>query len=378
MAKDTGENTLESVITEIQSKYGKHAIMRANDASYLRIKRIPFGIPALDFSLGGGSPVSRIMEIYGAESSGKTYLSMLAVVRYQQQFPKKQVFWLDLENALETTRLQSMGVDLSRLIISRPASAEVGLDEMLKMAPYMSLGVVDSVAALSATVETEAEMADQQMGVAPRVLNKFFRKWYPTVAPSRLQGPAPSLIMTNQIRERLVLYGKKETTTCGRGIRHFSIIRLGLVRGDPVVLKEDDAEGEPVVIGHDVKFKVEKNHTFAPNKTGKFLLCLRSYDVGGYKLQAQGTDWPGEILRYAVHYGVVKKAGTTYTYGEHKLGIGKMAAQAWLFECQEYVDEIKSKVLKEIYKEHGLEIPEDGKKDGKGCVKRFKGKSAAG
>ena len=61
---------------QIQKQFGKGAIMKLGDDTGLNIETISTGSISLDIATGvGGIPRGRITEIYGPESSGKTYLS---------------------------------------------------------------------------------------------------------------------------------------------------------------------------------------------------------------------------------------------------------------------------------------------------------------
>ena len=68
---------LEVAIGQIDRHFGKGTIMRlGEDRAAVQIDAIPTGSLALDDALGvGGIPRGRIIEVYGAESSGKSTLS---------------------------------------------------------------------------------------------------------------------------------------------------------------------------------------------------------------------------------------------------------------------------------------------------------------
>ncbi len=58
--------------------------MRMGDATNTDIDRFSTGLMSLDHAIGGGYPKGRIIEIYGAESSGKTTLALAAVAQVQR------------------------------------------------------------------------------------------------------------------------------------------------------------------------------------------------------------------------------------------------------------------------------------------------------
>src|SRR5687768_14571933 len=77
---------LNSAINEIKERFGEGAIMRLSETHAVNVDAIPTGSIAMDQALGaGGMPRGRIIEIYGAESSGKTTLSLHIVAEAQRK-----------------------------------------------------------------------------------------------------------------------------------------------------------------------------------------------------------------------------------------------------------------------------------------------------
>ena len=79
------EKTLELALAQIEKAFGRGAVMRMGEAGETDgIKTVSTGSIALDLALGvGGLPRGRIVEIFGAESAGKTTLAMAAVAEAQ-------------------------------------------------------------------------------------------------------------------------------------------------------------------------------------------------------------------------------------------------------------------------------------------------------
>jgi recombination protein RecA len=69
------EVALRGAVSHIEREFGEGALMRmGDDGAQVRCDAIPTGALSLDLALGiGGVPRGRIVEIYGPESSGKTW-----------------------------------------------------------------------------------------------------------------------------------------------------------------------------------------------------------------------------------------------------------------------------------------------------------------
>jgi protein RecA len=368
MAKHSDKSALKAPLTfnaafaQMRKKYGSNTIMLAQEINV--VTRIPMGIPSMDFQLGGGLPMGRIVHVSGDQHSGKTFLAMQIAAAMQRFYGDKMVFWLDSERSFDAARAEQIGIDLGRLIVSRPSSSEAGLEELIEMAPFISAGFVDSVAALSTIAESDGTMADKQVGAVAAMLSKFFHKWISATSPEALADElVPMLVLTNQLRDVIGSVSKFKVTKTpgGRSMQHYPSVFIELSRGPVVKLKEQDAEGEEVVIGHDVKFKIKKNNTFQPDKVGAFMLCTRPYDIGGYQLSVNQVDWPRDLLKYAVHYNVIKRSGSWHEFkGKSKMKAqGRVEAQAKLYHDGELTAEIQELILAEVFRSHGVKTNND-------------------
>src|SRR5512135_882007 len=219
------EEALLRVISQIEKQYGQGSIMRMDETKYAKIEGISTGSISLDIALGGvGIPHSRITELFGPESSGKTTLALHIIANAQKQ--GGVAAFIDAEHALDTTWAKRLGVDVSSLLVSQPDTGEQALDiaEMLVKSNAVDVIVIDSVAALVPAAEMAGEMGDSHMGLQARLMSQAMRKLTGVISKSKT-----SLIFINQIRMKIgVMFGNPETTTGGNALKFYSSVRLDL------------------------------------------------------------------------------------------------------------------------------------------------------
>ena len=137
-AKKLGVNTTELLIS--QPDTGEQA-----SAKVLDIESVSTGSLSLDLALGiGGLPKSRIVEIYGPESSGKTTLALQVIAEAQKT--GGTCAFVDAEHAVDPTYAKKLGVQTTDLLISQPDTGEQALEsaDTLVRSGAVSVLVIDS------------------------------------------------------------------------------------------------------------------------------------------------------------------------------------------------------------------------------------------
>jgi recombination protein RecA len=327
-----GKDKIQSVVDAIEEKFGAGIIMKLGDVRKVDVEAIPTGSVSLDIALGiGGVPRGRVVEIYGPESSGKTTLSLHIIANAQKA--GGVAAFVDAEHALDPEYAKRIGVNINDLLISQPDNGEQALDivETLVRSNMVDVIVVDSVAALVPRAEIEGEMGDSHMGRQARLMSQALRKLTAIIARSNV-----IVIFINQIRMKIgVMFGNPETTTGGQALKFYSSVRIEVRRSAQI------KKGE-VVVGNRVKAKVVKNKVAAPFRTAEFDIMYN-----------EGISLAGDVLDTGVLYGIIKKSGNSFAFGEVKLGVGRETAKTFLKENLKVENEIVKAIARQA-KEGGI------------------------
>jgi recombination protein RecA len=319
------KKALSVAINQIERQHGKGAIMRlGSEGARVKMEAISTGALSLDHATGiGGVPRSRVTEIYGPESSGKTTLTLHIIANAQQE--GGVAAFIDAEHALDVQYADRLGVDVENLLVSQPDTGEQALEiaEVLVRSGAIDVVVVDSVAALVPRAEIEGEMGDAHVGLQARLMSQALRKLTGAIGRSRT-----AVIFTNQIREKIgVLFGNPETTSGGRALKFYASLRLDIRR--IASIKEGNEQ-----VGNRTRVKVVKNKCAPPFRQAEFDIMFN-----------EGISRVGVLVDLGEEQGIIQRSGAWYSYGDGiRLGQGRENAKAFLRENPDVADEIELKL----------------------------------
>ena len=315
---------LQVAMDKIDKSFGRGAIMKLGDEKIEDIAVIPTGSIGLDYALGvGGYPRGRIIEIFGPESSGKTTLAIHAIAEAQKQGGIAAI--IDAEHAFDRFYAEKLGVDVNNLWIAQPDNGEKALEfaDQIIRSSDIDIIVIDSVAALTPKNEIEGDMGDNKVGLQARLMSQALRKLTSTISKTNT-----TCIFINQLREKIgVMFGNPETTTGGNALKFYSSVRLDIRRTGQV------KDGENI-LGNMTRVKVVKNKVAPPFRKAEFEILF-----------GEGISKTGEIVDLGVEYGIVKKSGAWFSYGDTKLGQGRDAAKRTIADNPELAEELESKIM---------------------------------
>jgi len=333
-------NNIKDLLDYMDTKFGAGAVIKGRHA-IIDVDAFPTGIITIDRAFGcGGVPLGRIMELYGAESSGKTTTTLRFIAACQKHFFTKKdrygvAAFVDAEHALDPEWASKNGVDMEELIISQPDSGEDALNivEAFLRSNQVDLIIVDSVAALVPKAELEGEVGDHHVGAQARMMSQGLRK---------LKGVAShagaTVVFINQVREKVgVVFGNPEVTPGGRALKYYATVRAEVSRTG-VIKHNDDS------IGINTKIKMVKNKAAAPFAIGEYDICF-----GKSARPVFGIDPISAMTIVAEELKILSKKGSFYRFGDVSLGNGATNVANFLRENPEIYSQIEQQTYSSVF-----------------------------
>jgi len=283
----------EAFIETVNSSYkGASVLQLGSNFRALNLARFSSGILSLDVALGGGWPFSKVCVIAGEYSTGKTLLALKAIAAVEEydhvtkkhkeycdddKFFKGRSLFVDSEGTLDIKWAIANGFDENHHVVARPEYSEQAIDIVTAaiQEDCFDLIVVDSIAAMTPSVEITESTEDWQMGLAARLNNKAFRRWNSSLNKMSQENNVGGacVLCLNQFRMKIGLsFGDPRVLPGGKG-QEFNSVIIVYTKSQ----KYDDTEskelGEVVLRG-----VVHKNKTYIPKQNFGFKLVLRTDD----------------------------------------------------------------------------------------------------
>lgn len=301
----------------------------------MEIATISTGSYALDDAIGPwGMPRGRIIQYAGKESSGKTFMSLMAIKHWQSLSPNNWAFFIDAECGFNIGWAKILGVDVSpdrlRLLRSNNGAeifeklcgvphkepgkpkSKLGLLDMVKESggsDESGLGIIvlDSIAAMAPPLEMASHSGKSNMALLARFLPPELRKITPLLSETGV-----TFIAINQVRtDPGKMYGDPTSTPGGAAWKHYCSVMVHFLMSESKDRQIFNESGEQV--GHTLKARIDKNRVGPPKR-----IC--ELDV---KYVEGVANKHIEIATLATKYGVVKRPNNcTYLYNEEKI-VGK-------------------------------------------------------
>jgi recombination protein RecA len=262
----------------------------ADWTSYLINQRdtqfIRSGCTVLDCALGGGWAGSRIVNVVGDKSTGKTLLAIEASANFAQQFPKGFIKYKEAESAFDHEYASIMGLPLRRVEFDEDFDT---VEELFKDVDAFTtrslkkkqpgLYVCDSLDALSDKAELARDMEQGTYNAKKAaLLSQFFRR-----LKSRMNAANVTLFIISQTRDNIgVTFGKKWTRSGGKALDFYASQIVYLAELQKI---KKTIRGMTRTVGVQIKAHVQKNKVGLPFREAEFAIKF-GYGIDDVKASA--------------------------------------------------------------------------------------------
>jgi len=311
------------------------------------IIRVPIGVLGLDVITGGGLPRGNMVELYGAESSGKTLFTMNMVKAIQKL--GEPVVWLKGEG-FDKPWMEKNGVDLSLLYLAEAKAGDKALEAVLTALESGLVGgvVVDSVQSLATSREMSDSVEQESYGGggSGQMWGRVMRKAYAYANSGKAANTC--FITISQVREAIGSFGKHKPApkpTGIRSIRHWKAISLECKASEPFFINEKIDERK-LMYAREFVVRCRKNKTSIPERSATIRYYFRKHEGVPF-----GVDHADQIFRYAKAYDLLEVSGSWYNIGEDFKAQGKEPFLEELRKHPAYMKKLYNQILKLVDKE---------------------------
>ncbi|XP_020267123.1 DNA repair protein recA homolog 2, mitochondrial isoform X4 [Asparagus officinalis] len=243
--------------------------------------------------------------------------------------------YLDVENALNGSFADGMGINTKDLLVVHPNSAENSLSilDTLVNSGSVDVIIVDSVAALVPQCELDGLIDIYSHDAQSRLMNQALRKIHLSLSRSQTL-----VIFVNQIRTRSAVdtSQRNEVTCGGNALKFYSAIRMRITRRN--LLHTEDK-----ITGVGISVQVMKNKLSRSMKTADL-----DIEFG------RGLRHEAEVLEMASKHGIAMREGDGYWINGNFFE-NQIKAEVYLKEKIEVADELVAALRSQLFEM----VPED-------------------
>jgi recombination protein RecA len=309
------------------------------DSSNSPLDFISSGCSVLDCTLGGGWPLTRIANIIGDESTGKTLLAIEACANFHAKYPKGEMFYRETEAAFDEPYAEALGMPVDKVQFIEPdeiVTVEDFYEDLKQCAARIAkrevpgIYILDSLDALSSKDEMERGFGEGTYGVEKaKNLTKLFRMLNTDVAKSSML-----LIIVSQTRDRIGAgpFQKKKTRSGGRALDFYASQCLWLSHLNTISATRG---GVKRATGIRIKARCEKNKISLPYRSCEFTISFGH----GIDAIASGLDFLEEAKRL--------KEITNLKRSEYDASLLKMSDEEYWEETKR-VDQAVRRIWKDV------------------------------
>jgi recombination protein RecA len=344
--KKSSRSKAAAVMTEVNSAVGEPVLKLGNDP-FFEIIRIPTGSLVIDRITGGGFALGRHIELFGDESTCKTYIAYRTMALSQAR--GNLCALIDPEHSFDPDWFTHLGGNPSELITSQPEVAEHAVEAMMLLFEKCEVITVDSVAALATREEKERKASDEaKIASQARFMSQNLRRL-------TTYNEHTLVLWTNQNRTKIgTFFGNPTTQPGGRALKFYDTARIQLSRGQKKTAAVKKANEKNMLVtstgkvGHWVKARAEKNKAGREGMEGSFVFDNIKGEIDLYS----------EIVQLGLEDEIIERSKNKFTYRDYDdvewSGTEKKFRQMLMEN-----DQLREDIIQEI-EDHTLELAMPG------------------
>jgi recombination protein RecA len=333
--------TVEEVLAQLNPKLRKN-IMTGDTIPATEYASTPsFG---LNRALNGGLPYGRQILIWGSKSSAKSSLCLQMIGLAQKE--GKVCAWIDAEMSYDKKWAESLGVDTSKLIVSKARTINEMVDVGVQLIEAgVDMIVVDSITSLLPAIYFEKDSDElkqlentKQIGAESR---DFSNAWKMLNYANNKVKPT-MLVLISQSRNNISAMYTSQQPTGGQATKFYSstVIKLFSSESDNQAIKGKIHVKDKLIeekIGRKVKWELQFSKTSPGFQSGEYDFYFRGDQIG--------IDSMGDLVDTAEMMGIVKRTGAWYVLPDGTKVQGREGFVNRVREDLDLQESIKQKVL---------------------------------
>lgn len=256
------------------------------------------GCALLNCVLGGGWPLSRIANIVGDQSSGKTLLVIEAMANFRRQFPKGRMFYRESESAFDPQYASALGMPVDHVEFAEPDTFATVEDfyedltnciDVCRRRDEPGFYVVDSLDALTSADEQKRDFDEGSYETKKaKQMGKLFRMCTAEVGRVRM-----CLVIISQTRDKIGISfgGPQKTRSGGRALDFYASQCLWLSQRDKL---DESQKGVKRVTGVHIRARMQKSKIALPYRECDFTIRFGH----GIDSLSSSLDWLEGVKRF--------------------------------------------------------------------------------
>jgi recombination protein RecA len=300
--------TVEEVLAQLNPKLRK-SVMAGDTVPPTEYAATPsFG---LNRALNGGLPYGRQVLVWGSKSSAKSSMCLQMIALAQQE--GKVCAWIDAEMSYDSAWAQSLGVDSSKLIVSKARTINEMVDVGVQlMEAGVDIIVVDSITSLLPAIYFEKDSDElkqlentKQIGAESR---DFSNAWKMINYANNKVKPT-LFVLISQSRNNINAMYTSQQPTGGQATKFYSstVIKLFSSESDNQAIKGKIQVGDKLIeekIGRKIRWELQFSKTSPGFQSGEYDFYFRGDSLG--------VDSVGDLVDTAEMVGIVERTGAWY------------------------------------------------------------------